>query len=165
MRISQCEQQAVKVMERASGRFHGCVLEDCREEGLVVMDSGEAALKDCCVRANRGPGLDVSGRGKVSAEGCEIESNVGGLWLWEEAKAALFRCKLEGGDSHVILADGDCMPVVSSCHVQGTVQATAEAWECISGDSNTFVEPSKPVELPPEDGPFKFEPVWYQRKQ
>uniref|UniRef100_A0A7S2Z3P6 Right handed beta helix domain-containing protein n=1 Tax=Chloropicon laureae TaxID=464258 RepID=A0A7S2Z3P6_9CHLO len=93
LRISSCEQQAVKVMEGAQGAFYGCVFEESKEEGVVVMDSGEASLRDCCIRGNQGPGVDVSGRAKVSAVGCEIQANVGGVWLWDDAKAVLSQCK------------------------------------------------------------------------
>ena len=80
-------------MEGAQGAFYGCVFEENQEEGVVVMDSGEASLRDCCIRGNQGPGVDVSGRAKVSAVGCEIQANVGGVWLWDDAKAVLSQCK------------------------------------------------------------------------
>ena len=165
LRITSCQQQAVKLMEKSSGKFYNCSFTKNEEEGVVVMDAAEAVLRDCVVAKNSGPGADVSGKGKIAAENCQIEGNVGGLWLWDSAKAAVSQSTIEGGTSHVILADGDSLPRVVSCTIEGMIQATEEAWEGICMETNTLIEPLKSVELPPESGPFHFEPVWYQRKQ
>lgn len=80
-------------------------------------------------------------------------------------KALVTHSSLQGGSSHVVLADADSLPTITSSRIDGSVQAAEEPWEGICMTTNTFVEPSKPVELPAEEGCFKFEPVWYQRKQ
>ena len=80
-------------------------------------------------------------------------------------KALVTQSSLQGGSSHVVLADADSLPTITSSRIDGSVQAAEEPWEGICMTTNTFVEPSKPVELPAEEGCFKFEPVWYQRKQ
>ena len=152
-------------MEEASAKFYGCVFAENAEEAVVVMDSAVCALRECTISGNLGPGADVSGKGRLVAEKCAITGNVGGLWLWDSSKAVVTQCSMEGGSSHVILADGDCLPCVTHCKVEGMIQATDEAWEGICMETNTVVAPTKPVELPPEEGPFQFEPVWYQRKQ
>ena len=165
LKISSCSEQAVKLMEQSMGKFYNCSFDGNREEAVVVMDDAEACLRECCIEENEGPGVDLSGRGKLLAEKCKIRANVGGIWLWDTSKAVISQCSLEGGKSHVILADAECLPSVTSSTIEGMVQATDEAWEGICRESNTFRGPMKSVELPPEDGPFKFEPVWYQRKQ
>jgi hypothetical protein len=45
------------------------------------------------------------------------------------------------------------------------VHATELAWEGVWNGSNKLIEPLEPTDLPPEDGPFKFTPDKYRRKQ
>ncbi|WZN60423.1 Beta_helix domain-containing protein [Chloropicon roscoffensis] len=165
LRIRSCQQQALRMMEDSGAKFYGCEFTDNAEEGVVLMGNSQASLRGCRVVGNKGPAFDVSGSARIHCEGCKAEGNVGGLWLWESAKAAVHQCELSGGSSHAVLADGSSLPSITDSTVRGMVQATEEAWEGICGDTNHLVEPLESVELPPEEGPFKFEPVWYERKQ
>ena len=45
------------------------------------------------------------------------------------------------------------------------IQATEDAWEGIEVATNEIVEGSQAVDLPPEEGPFKFVPDQFTRKQ
>lgn len=165
LRIRSCQQQALRMMEDSGAKFYGCEFTDNAEEGVVLMGNSQASLRGCRVVGNKGPAFDVSGSARIYCEGCKAEGNVGGLWLWESAKAAVHQCELSGGSSHAVLADGSSLPSITDSTVRGMVQATEEAWEGICGETNHLVEPLESVELPPEEGPFKFEPVWYERKQ
>jgi hypothetical protein len=163
--ISNCQQQAVKLMENCQGKFYNCSFCDNEEEGVVVMDSAEGSFRGCTIEGNKGPGLDASQKGKLLLDKCRIKQNVGGVWLWDATKSVMSQCTIEGGTSHSILAQGECLPSISSSIIEGMIQATDDAWEGICKESNKFIEPLKSVELPSEEGPFQFEPIWYQRKQ
>ena len=51
------------------------------------------------------------------------------------------------------------------CTVRGSVHATEGAWAGILHPSNRLEQPEGPTDFPPEEGPFRFTPNPYTRKQ
>lgn len=49
--------------------------------------------------------------------------------------------------------------------VRGSVHATEAAWEGILHPSNSLLDPEQPTDFPPEEGPFRFVPNRFTRKQ
>lgn len=45
------------------------------------------------------------------------------------------------------------------------MHATDAAWAGILHPSNTLADPEQPTDFPPEEGPFRFVPDRYNRKQ
>ncbi len=70
------------------------------------MDSAKVTLIDCTIKGCKGPGVDCSEKGQAVIRGGCIEGNVGGVWVWDSARAVLKGADLAGGPSHAILADG-----------------------------------------------------------
>lgn len=54
---------------------------------------------------------------------------------------------------------------VQECTLKGLVHATDAAWEGVLHDTNVMLDPDQPADFPPEEGPFKFVPNPYTRKQ
>jgi hypothetical protein len=65
-----------------------CEIKKCEEEGVVAMESARVAMLHCHVHNAKGPGVDVSGRGRLEMEGGSIYDCVGGVWLWQQARAS-----------------------------------------------------------------------------
>ena len=57
----------------------------------------------------------------------------------------------------------DCL--LQGCSIRGMIQATESAWQGIDAMTNEIAEGPEAVDLPPEDGPFKFVPDQFTRKQ
>ena len=182
--IEKCGEQALKAMENSKIDATLCMLRDCQEEGAVVMDSAALSLLACTVTGNQGPGVDCSGAGAVEIRGGEVAGNVGGVWLWDASRAVLDGVRLNGGRAPVILADGEARPVARSCVIKGTVHAPDEAWKGLLGGgggggssssssssstansgTNRLEDPDVPTDFPPEEGPFRFVPNRFTRKQ
>lgn len=49
--------------------------------------------------------------------------------------------------------------------MRGTVHASDAAWAGILHPSNRLLDPEQPTDFPPEEGPFRFVPNPYTRKQ
>lgn len=72
------------------------------------MGTARLTLAACSLRDCKGPGVDLSGSAEATISGGSIEACVGGVWLWEAARATLRGgATVAGGPSHAILADGD----------------------------------------------------------
>lgn len=179
--IEKCGEQAIKSMENSKVDATLCMLRNCEEEGVVVMDSGTVSLLACTVNGNKGPGVDCSGKGICEIRGGDVAGNVGGVWVWDYSSAILDGARIDGGRAPVILADGNGRPMAKSCVIKGTVHAPDAAWKGLLGDesssgsggnvnvtssgSNRIEDPDVPTDFPPEEGPFRFVPNKYTRKQ
>eukprot|EP00887_Chlorella_sp_A99_P007902 scaffold12.g7902.t1 len=163
--VEKCGEQGVKVMEEAAPRLVRCRLRDCGEEGAVVTDSARLGLQRCVITGNKGPGVDCTGSAQLSVRGSSIEGNVGGVWVWDASSADLSGAIVGGGPSHAILADGQGTALVRDCTIRGSVHATELAWQGILHASNTLADPEQPTDFPPEEGPFRFVPNRFTRKQ
>ena len=58
-----------------------------------------------------------------------------------------------------------CTGCLQESHIRGSVHATERAWEGILHPTNCIEDPEQPTDFPPEEGPFKFVPNRYTRKQ
>ncbi|PSC73819.1 Small glutamine-rich tetratricopeptide [Micractinium conductrix] len=163
--IEKCGEQGVRAMERAAPLLLGCTLSECEEEGVVGMDSARVALHRCSLRDCKGPGLDLSGDAQGTVAGGSIAQCVGGVWLWERTRGALHGADVAGGPSHALLADGKATVAVQESTLRGSVHATEAAWAGILHPSNTILDPEQPTDFPPEEGPFRWVPNPYTRKQ
>jgi len=56
------------------------------EEGVVALHSSHVLLASCSVSDNKGPGLDISGSATLKLEACRVDRNVGGVWVWQQAR-------------------------------------------------------------------------------
>lgn len=72
----------------------------------MAMDSAQVTLVDCVITGCKGPGVDVSEASHAAVTGGSIDSNVGGVWVWDSARATLRSAAVAGGPAHAILADG-----------------------------------------------------------
>lgn len=56
---------------------------------------------------------------------------------------------------------------MQGCVIQGTVNAPDGVWEGLldEDNNNTFLDPDCPTDFPPEEGPFRFIPDRFTRKQ
>ena len=153
-----------------------CTLRDCEEEGVVVMDNAAVSLLACTVTGNKGPGVDCSGNGVAEIRGGDVAGNVGGVWLWDDSSMNVDGVRLDGGRAPVILSDGNGRPKAKSCVIKGTIHAPDVAWAGLLGDggqgaggvnnlNNRLEDPDVPTDFPPEEGPFRFVPNRYTRKQ
>ena len=167
VRFERCGAQGARLMQSADVSFLDCTFQECGEEGVVAMEDARVALTRCTLGpGNKGPGIDASGRARVQMGSCHVAGNVGGLWLWDHARAAMGGCTVAGGASHALLADASSLLAAQDTTIDGQVQCTASAWSGITRDaSNAWLEPKQPVSLPPEEGPFLWDPLWYERKQ
>jgi len=166
--IEKCGEQGIKLMEASRLEALQCAVVDCEEDGVVVMGSTQVALVDCVIEGNKGPGVDCSDSGRCTIRGGRIWNNVGGVWVWDTSSAKMERVTLNGGPAHVVLADGEGRLDARGCVLHGTVHATDTAWkgliECVD-PGNKFVDPENPTDFPAEEGPFRFVPNPYTRKQ
>jgi hypothetical protein len=55
--------------------------------------------------------------------------------------------------------------MVQETTVRGSVHASDAAWQGILHSSNRIMDPEQPTDFPPEEGPFRFVPNPYKRKQ
>ncbi|KAK9852134.1 hypothetical protein WJX84_002432 [Apatococcus fuscideae] len=164
-RLEDCGEQGLKAMDTAKPFLTLCQLKNNAEEGAVVMDSAVATLAQCRLLGNKGPGIDISSRGRVVAHGCTVSHNVGGLWLWDQAQCQAVNSVIEGGSTYAVLADGIADIKLQGSCIKGMIQATERAWEGIDETTNQIVEGLEAVDLPAENGPFKFVPDQFTRKQ
>lgn len=72
----------------------------------MAMDSARLTLQRCSLRACAGPGVDLSGGASAAIAGGSIAACVGGVWLWDRARAELRGADVAGGASHALLVDG-----------------------------------------------------------
>ena len=174
--IEKCGEQGVKLMEKSKIDATLCTLRDCEEEGVVVMDNAAVSLLACTVTGNKGPGVDCSGNGVAEIRGGDVAGNVGGVWLWDDSSMNVDGVRLDGGRAPVILSDGNGRPKAKSCVIKGTIHAPDVAWAGLLGDggqgaggvnnlNNRLEDPDVPTDFPPEEGPFRFVPNRYTRKQ
>ncbi|KAL4421167.1 hypothetical protein ABPG77_003350 [Micractinium sp. CCAP 211/92] len=163
--VQKCGEQGLRVQESAAPLLHGCVIEDCKEEAAVAADSACLTLLACMLRRCKGPGVDLSGTARAEIRGGSVAQCVGGVWAWERARVALAGATVAGGPSHALLADGEARLEVRESRVHGTVHATEAAWAGILHPSNSMDGPDQPTDFPPEEGPFRFVPDRFTRKQ
>ena len=177
--IEKCGEQALKAMENSKINATLCTLRDCEEDGVVVMDTATVSLLASTIHKNKGPGVDCSGQGKLELRGGEISKNEGGgIFLWDASVASLDGARVDGGGCPVILTDENGRVNATSCMIKGMVHASDDAWQGIlrvgkSGGSkgvenllkNKLMDPDGPTDLPDEEGPFRFIPNKYTRKQ
>jgi Right handed beta helix region len=180
--IEKCGEQAIKAMEYSKIDATLCTLCDCQEDGVVVMDNAIVSLLACTIQGNEGPGVDCSGQGKAEIRGGEISKNDGGgIFLWDASIATVDGARLDGGRCPVILIDEKGRINATSCVIKGKIHASEEAWQGIfkggtkSGGTssrdgenilkNKLVEAVGWTSLPEEEGPFRFVPNKYTRKQ
>jgi hypothetical protein len=57
------------------------------------------------------------------------------------------------------------LPPLQESSVRGSVHATEAAWQGILHPSNSLLDPEQPTDFPPEEGPFRFVPNRFTRKQ
>ncbi|GHP04260.1 hypothetical protein PPROV_000301400 [Pycnococcus provasolii] len=166
-RMTQCNHSGLKVMDNSSVTMRQSFVTDNDEDGIVAMDEADVTLVETQVHDNRGPGVDVSGAGRVVCrDGSLIKGNIGGLWMWEEATAHCDGLKLNGGESHAMLVDGNARARVRRSVIEGIIQCTDElAMNGIEHGSNTRLAVHPATELPGEMGAFAFHPDVYTRKQ
>jgi hypothetical protein len=166
--LQGCEHQGLRAAEAAWPRLARCRILDNGMEGVVAMDAAGVELVDCTLRGNQGPGVDISGRAHAALlRGC-VEHNAGGVFLWDDASAALQGVALHGGPHHALLADARSRPEARGCAIVGEVLALSpEAQEGVlgAGRGNTLRPGAAPATLPPEAGCFKFEADRFTRKQ
>lgn len=165
--LTGCGEQGVKAMESAAPALSRCTISDCGEEGAVAMDSSRLTLHACTMSGCKGPGLDASGAARVRITGGAVEGCVGGVFLWGSSRALLRGATLAGGPCHALLVDGLAMPDAQGCLIRGHVHAGDSVWErLLDPKTNNRLEDTEcGVDLPPESGPFVFEPNQYTRKQ
>lgn len=180
--IEKCGEQALKAMESSAIDATLCTLRDCEEDGVVVMDTATVSLLACTIQKNKGPGVDCSGEGKLEVRGGEVSKNDGGgIFLWDASVASLDGARVDGGKCPVILTDENGRVNATSCVLKGMVHASDDAWQGIlrvdkggrdhGGKvvenilKNKLVDPDGPTDLPDEEGPFRFIPNKYTRKQ
>jgi len=180
--IEKCGEQGLKAMENSKIDATLCTLRDCEEDGVVIMDTANVSLLASIIHGNKGPGVDCSGQGKLELRGGEISKNDGGgIFLWDASVANLDGARIDGGRCPVILTDKNGRVNATSCVMKGMVHASDDAWQGIvqvgkgDGDGrsksvenllkNKLVDPDGPTDLPDEEGPFKFIPNKYTRKQ
>lgn len=71
------------------------------------MDTARLSLTRCTLRDCKGPGVDLSGSARATLIGGTVEACVGGVWLWDAARAELRGgAHVAGGPSHALLVDG-----------------------------------------------------------
>jgi hypothetical protein len=187
--IEKCGEQAVKAMENAKIDATLCTLRKNEEDGVVIMDNATVSVLACTIQSNQGPGVDCSGQGKLEVRGGEISKNDGGgIFLWDQSVATLDGARVDGGRCPVLLLDGNGRAHATSCMIKGRVHASDEAWQGIlkvaapdgggggastSGGKkgeknllkNKLVDVDGPLLFPFEEGPFRFVPNKYTRKQ
>ncbi|GAB4818117.1 hypothetical protein N2152v2_005163 [Parachlorella kessleri] len=163
--FEKCGEQAVRAMESSIVTLARCKLVGCQEDGVVAMESARVTLLDCTISGCKGPGIDCSGRAQATVQGGSIIGNVGGVWVWEGAAAVMRDAVVAGGPSHALLADGGGSLDVQESHIRGSVHATEQAWEGILHPTTCIEDPEQPTDFPLEEGPFKFVPNRYTRKQ
>lgn len=163
--LEGCGEQGVKAMEGARPTLVRCRIADSGEEGALAMDSARLALHDCRISGCKGPAVDISGAARLALTGGVLEACMGGVWLWGAARAELTGAALAGGHSHALLVDGAAVPTVRQCTIRGSVHATEGGWEGILHPSNVLSDPDQPTDFPEEEGPFRFVPDRFRRKQ
>lgn len=161
-------------MESSSITLDKCIITECDEDGVVVMDTASVKLTRCVVHKNKGPGIDCTAHGKCTITQGIIKENVGGVWLWDSSQGILNGVEIHGGPSQVVLVDDKekntaaAKFTAKNCVIKGTVHASDIAWQGLLGNSilnNRLLPPDNPTDFPPEEGPFKFIPNKYTRKQ
>lgn len=66
---------------------------------------------------------------QVTVQGGTIEGNVGGVWVWDSARAMLQGVTVAGGPSHAILADGQAgLDVKVRPAVRNLIDASRRLW-------------------------------------
>ncbi|KAL4457278.1 hypothetical protein ABPG75_012143 [Micractinium tetrahymenae] len=163
--VQKCGEQGLRAQESAAPLLHACTIEECAEEAVVATDSARLTLLACTLRNCKGPGLDLSGLAQAAISGGSVAQCVGGVWAWERSRAVLGGAVVAGGPSHALLADGEAQLEVRESKIQGSVHATEAAWAGILHPSNTLADPDQPTDFPPEEGPFRFVPDRFTRKQ
>lgn len=155
----------MRCMEKTAPLFRNCLFNGNIEDGVVVMEDCHAEFIECHMRDNKGTGVDVSGNAHATLRDCYVKNNVGGLFMWDDARAFLYNCRVNGGQSHALLADLESIPRLKNCSVEGIVQATENAWKGVRNGTNKLVQAPEPTFLPLEEGAFKFEANRFTRKQ
>ncbi|RMZ53297.1 hypothetical protein APUTEX25_004785 [Auxenochlorella protothecoides] len=163
--IEKCGEAGVKLLESAKCDLTDCIVQKCEEEGLVAMDSALLTCSQTVVTGCKGPGVDLSDRASATLVGGAVQENVGGVWLWDQARAQLSGVRLEGGPSHAVMVFEEGAELVAEdCAICGTLHGPEGVLQAIPA-TNTVAPPGRHTGWPLEDGPFQFVPNRFTRKQ